>query len=60
MDLTHIGAFFLGAAVYGGFLDYILPALKRRNAIKARIAKATATRRANAVRKAATGEGNHG
>lgn len=56
MDITHIVTFVLGAAAYAALVDYTLPWLKHRHAVKARIAKATATRKANAVRKAAGGQ----
>lgn len=57
MDLTTIIAILFGAAGYAGIMGYALPAYRRRQAVKSRIAKATATRRANAIKKAVTPEG---
>lgn len=57
MDMLQIlVALAVGSAGTIGWQRYVWPAIARKRAVKARIAKAMATRRANAVRKASGGE----
>lgn len=55
MELTDFAVFIAGAAAYGGIMGWALPAWRHRAACKARSAKATAARRANALKRVCNG-----